>query len=97
MRYKVNVNVPRDAWLFLADANYPGWLAAVNGLRQPVYSAQVLGKAVPLKAGRNEVTIRYVPRSFYGGATLSGLTLLLVLGILLWPFMLRLRKPQSAA
>ncbi|HQW20672.1 MAG TPA: hypothetical protein PLI90_08375, partial [Rhodocyclaceae bacterium] len=65
MRYRVNVNMPREGWLFLADANYPGWESTVNGKVQPVYSAQVLGKAVRLQAGRNEVTIRYVPWSFY--------------------------------
>lgn len=82
MRYRVNVEVMRDAWLFLADANYPGWQATVNGARQPVYSAQVLGKAVRLKAGRNAVEIRYVPWSFYIGAAVSATTLLLVLLIL---------------
>lgn len=97
MRYKVNVEVPRDAWLFLADANYPGWQATVNGVRQPVYSAQVLGKAVPLKAGRNEVVIRYVPWSFYGGAALSAAALLLVLFLLLRPILQRPRRPQSIA
>jgi len=84
MRYRVNVNMPREGWLFLADANYPGWEAMVNGKAQPVYSAQVLGKAVRLQAGRNQVTIRYVPRMFYFGAGLSGLTLVLVLLILFW-------------
>jgi hypothetical protein len=83
MRYRVNVEMPRDGWLFLADANYPGWEATVNGLKQPVYSAQVLGKAVRLQAGRNQVTIRYVPWSFYAGAALSAATLLLVIMILL--------------
>jgi uncharacterized membrane protein YfhO len=75
--------MPRDGWLFLADANYPGWEATVNGVKQPVYSAQVLGKAVRLAAGRNQVTIRYVPWLFYIGAALSAATLLLVSGILL--------------
>ena len=84
MRYRVRVNMPREGWLFLADANYPGWEATVNGKAQPVYSAQVLGKAVRLQAGYNEVTIRYVPWSFYIGAILSGLTLVLVLLILFW-------------
>lgn len=83
MRYKLNVTVDRDAWLFLADANYPGWQATVNGIDQPVYTAQVLGKAVHLSAGRNEVVIRYVPWSFYIGAALSGVSLMLALFLLL--------------
>ena len=82
MRYRVSVNMPREGWLFLADANYPGWEATVNGKAQPVYSAQVLGKAVRLQAGRNEVTIRYVPWSFYIGAAISAVTLLAMLSIL---------------
>lgn len=92
MRYKLNVTVDRDAWLFLADANYPGWQATVNGVDQPVYTAQVLGKAVHLSAGRNEVVIRYVPWSFYIGAALSGASLLLALFLLLH----RRCKPQTA-
>ena len=83
MRYRVNVNMPREGWLFLADANYPGWESTVNGKVQPVYSAQVLGKAVRLQAGRNEVTIRYVPWSFYIGAVVSAATLLLILWLLM--------------
>ena len=82
MRYRVSADVSQDAWLFLADANYPGWEATVNGVTQPVYSAQVLGKAVRLQAGRNEVVMRYVPRSFYRGAALSGVTLLLMMLLL---------------
>lgn len=83
MRYRVNIDVDRAAWLFLADANYPGWQATVDGVRQPVRTAQVLGKAVRLHAGRNVVTIRYVPWSFYIGAIVSGIALLLALFILL--------------
>lgn len=83
MRYRLNVEVEREAWLFLADANYPGWQATVDGVRQPVHTAQVLGKAVRLHAGRNVVTIRFVPWSFYAGAAVSGVALLLALFILL--------------
>lgn len=80
-RYRVDVDVPCEAWLFLADANYPGWRATVSAEARPVYSAQVLGKAVRLNAGRNRVVIEYVPRAFYCGAALSGLALLALLTI----------------
>ncbi|HQW19188.1 MAG TPA: YfhO family protein [Rhodocyclaceae bacterium] len=91
-RYKVNVEVAQDAWLFLADANYPGWQATVNGVEQTVYSAQVLGKAIRLKPGRNAVVIQYVPWSFYGGAALSGATALLLILI----FFINIRNSQAA-
>ena len=79
MRYKVNVNVSKNAWFFLADANYPGWKAYVNGIEQPVYCAQVLGKAVQLKAGLNKVIIEYVPWAFYIGVCVSSLTLIVLI------------------
>jgi hypothetical protein len=81
IRYRVNVKVSQDAWFFLADANYPGWRAYVNGIEQPVYSAQVLGKAVQLQAGENEVIIEYVPWSFSIGAFISLLTFIVLISI----------------
>ncbi len=80
--YRLTVTLDKDAWLFLADANYPGWQAVVNGDEKKIYSAQVLGKALYLKAGNNEVEIKFVPRSFYLGAIVSGLTVLIVLTIM---------------
>lgn len=81
-KYHLKVDVEHNAWLFLADANYPGWEAEVNGQKQTVYSAQVLGKAVELQTGKNNVIIRYTPRSFYVGATISAIALLLAFIIL---------------
>lgn len=92
--YKVSVDVPQDAWLFLADANYPGWQATVNGVPQTVYSAQVLGKAIRLKTGRNEVVIRFESGSFRLGVMISALSLLLVLGIFAKHFLAQ-RRPST--
>lgn len=76
--YSLRVDVDRDAWLFIADANYPGWVATVNGAPSQVYSAQVLGKAVRVNAGRNVVEVSYVPRMFYAGAAISAAASILV-------------------
>lgn len=96
MEYRVKVKVDRDAWLFLADANYPGWEATVNGQAREVYSAQVLGKAVQLDAGKNDVVIRYVPRTFYWGAGITVMTCLLVLSLFLAPVFSYVRKLKQA-
>jgi hypothetical protein len=79
MRYRVDVEVECPSWLFLADADYPGWRASVNGVTQPIFTGQCLGKAISLRPGRNQVVVTYEPRAFRRGATISLLTLVTVL------------------
>lgn len=84
--YSLRVDSDRDAWLFIADANYPGWVATVNGESLQVYNAQVLGKAVKINAGQNIVEVSYVPRLFYVGAAISAVTSLLLVLFALYGF-----------
>lgn len=81
--YHFRVRADRPAWLFLADANYPGWTASVDGARAPVFSAEVLGKAVPISAGSHEIVVRFSSPSFIWGLTVSLLSSG-VLAALLW-------------
>ena len=82
-QYKFEVNAARPAWLFIADANYPGWQARVDGQSTPVYYAQVLGKAILVPSGKHQITVEYKPLSFAIGFCLLILTLfvLLIMGI----------------
>jgi len=75
MQYKFAVHAKQPAWLFIADANYPGWQANIDAQATPVYSAQVLGKAVLVPAGHHQITVEFKPRSFMIGFFLTLLTL----------------------
>jgi hypothetical protein len=81
--YLFDVSADRPGWLFLADANYPGWTATLDGKDVPLFSAQVLGKAVGIPAGRHTLTIVFRSASFLWGLWISivsaALTLLAVL------------------
>ncbi|MEN6509922.1 MAG: YfhO family protein [Smithella sp.] len=79
VEYKFDVHARQPAWLFIADANYPGWQAKIDGKSTPVYSAQVLGKAVFVPSGIHQVTIEFKPRSFMMGLFLLFFTLLILL------------------
>ena len=83
VQYKFDVHAKQLAWLFIADANYPGWQANIDGQVTPVYSAQVLGKAVLVPAGHHQITVEFKPRSFMIGLSLTLLTLivLFIMGI----------------
>ena len=82
-RYRLHVSAQAPVWLFLADANYPGWHAAIDGAAAPLFTAQILGKAVPVPAGEHDIDLRFDSASFCYGlwTTLATLAALAVLAM----------------
>ncbi len=79
-RVVADVNSGAAGILVLADLDYPGWKAAVDGHPAPILTADGCLRAVALPAGSHRVVFRYRPVSFYAGAALS----LLALATLVW-------------
>ena len=79
----LDVNMSRPGWLVLADQNYPGWSASVDGSSRPIYTADYLLRAVQLDAGAHHVTFRFLPTNYWLnlGITLAALMLALVLAL----------------
>jgi hypothetical protein len=71
-------------WLVLGEWHYPGWRAWVDGEEGNVLRADYGLRAVPLEAGQHEVVLRFRPASVYLGGGVSGLTLVLLIGVGLW-------------
>jgi hypothetical protein len=93
--YRARVTTDAPVWLFVADADYPGWQATIDGADAPVFAAQVLGKAVLVPPGIHAVRFHYVPRAIYLGAAITGLTLL-ILGVAgAWPRAGRVRARHA--
>jgi len=69
--YRFDVRATRPGWLFVADANYPGWQATIDGNPTPVFTAQILGKAVAIPEGRHQVRIGFHPASVRDGVMVS--------------------------
>lgn len=65
-------------WLFLADANYPGWRAEISGEDTPVYSAQILGKAIRVPAGKQKVRVYFRSGSVMVGAVITATALAII-------------------
>ena len=59
LRVRVEVESPAAGMLMLNDVWYPGWRASVNGVEAPVYRANGAFRAVPVPAGRSEVTFTF--------------------------------------
>ena len=78
-RVVADINSGAAGILVLADLDYPGWKATMDGHPAPILTADGCLRAVALPAGSHRVVFRYRPVSFYAGAALS----LLALGTLL--------------
>lgn len=93
-RYRLRIDTEAPVWLFLADTNYPGWRATIDGASTPIYSAQILGKAVLAPAGSHELVLEFRSDSIAWGARITAATLVLALLTLVG---LRLRRRTSSS
>jgi hypothetical protein len=58
-RVVIEVEAPQDGVLILADKNYPGWVATIDGVETPIATANYLMRAVRIPAGEHTVEFHY--------------------------------------
>ena len=75
----LHVDVERDSWLVLADTDYPGWHAQVDGVEAPIYRANLAFRALQVDSGQHVVQFEYRPDWLLPGALVSAVSLLLAL------------------
>lgn len=75
----ISVDAARSSWLVLADTDYPGWTASVDGAAVPIYRANLNFRAVQVEAGAHEVRFDYAPGWLLPGALISAVALLIAL------------------
>jgi hypothetical protein len=67
----VQTQFPEAGFVVLADVNYPGWEAKVDGQMAPLLQADYLFRAVRVPAGAHLVEFEYRPLSFWAGLGVS--------------------------
>jgi hypothetical protein len=80
-RVELVVELDAPGVLVLADANYPGWRAWVNGKEVTVMTADLLFRAVALDPGQHRVVFAFEPRSVRLGIGVSLAALAILLGV----------------
>jgi hypothetical protein len=88
-RWRARVSLPVAGYLVQRESWYPGWRARVDGRDEPVQRADVLFRAVALGPGEHEVEVYFQSDTFIRGAFISGVALLVVVGLLLAPPIMR--------
>ncbi len=78
-RCTLEVAVKQPAVLVLADTDYPGWEATIDGVATPILRANLAFRAVEVPAGTHRVEFRYRPAAARQGAVASAFFLLLSL------------------
>jgi len=67
--------------LFLSEAYYPeGWKAFMDNSETPIYRLNYLFRGVVVPPGEHTLTMKFEPKGFYIGKTMSLVTNILVLG-----------------
>ncbi|MEM6797227.1 MAG: YfhO family protein, partial [Acidobacteriota bacterium] len=84
-RLAVEVSMERAGWMVVSESAWRGWRATdASGRSLPVGRANHAFLAIPLPAGESRIDLRYLPRSFVIGRTLSLITLGALLALGLW-------------
>lgn len=82
-RIDLEIETPATAWLVLSEVWYPGWRAFLDGEPAPILRANYLFRAVQVPPGRHQVLMVYQPLSFWTGAAVSLLAVLILLALAL--------------
>ncbi|MDP3057419.1 MAG: YfhO family protein [bacterium] len=84
--WRLAVKNDKSAFLFLSQANYPGWTAKIDDLPVKIYQADYLFQAVFVPGGKHEIIIKYEPRPLIIGTILTIIGLSSVFLIVLYDF-----------
>lgn len=86
---RISVDMQNGGFLFVSDSHYPGWKAYLKDVASDsrfketkIYYANCAFRAIFLNKGRYDVVFRYKPGSFYKGAIINFIALLLVVFLL---------------
>jgi hypothetical protein len=76
---ELRIHAYRDGWLYVAETDYPGWIATVDGEPTPIYRANLAFRAVQVSRGNHTVRFDYRPAWLASGALVSTVSLILLL------------------
>ncbi|MDE2313773.1 MAG: YfhO family protein, partial [Elusimicrobia bacterium] len=83
-RVTLSVKAPVSGYVFLADNDFPGWKASVNGAPAHIHRADLAFRAVRVPAGPSKIVFSYAPLALEFGTAATALGLAAWLILFLW-------------
>ncbi len=71
---RIQINAVGPGKLVLSELMYPGWIALINGRKVPIQPAHQILRSVDLPDGEALVDFRFLPKSLFLGAGISGIS-----------------------
>jgi hypothetical protein len=81
---RVEIEMPDDGILVLSEVWTPGWHATVDGQDAEVLRVNGTLRGILLSEGRHTVEMRFLPTSFVIGLTITGISILICVGVFVW-------------
>lgn len=76
---KIKTGSDQNKLLFISDPHSNGWHAYINGTETPILRAHYAFRAIEVPKGKNQILLRYQPKSFTWGLYITSTTLFLIL------------------
>ncbi|MFA5070618.1 MAG: YfhO family protein [Patescibacteria group bacterium] len=89
-KIELAVSSNQPSILVVKDSDYPGWQASLDGQTVKIERINVYMRAIKMPAGNHKITMKYQPVSLRIGAAVSLITILLLIGYLIF-----LSKPKN--
>jgi hypothetical protein len=77
-RVVLSAHASADAYLVLADAWFPDWIARIDGVEVPLQRADLMFRAVRVSPGDHQIEFEYRPISLYIGTLISAIALVII-------------------
>ncbi|MBC2601119.1 YfhO family protein [Puniceicoccus vermicola] len=96
-RMEGSVRLEQPGIAFFSIPDNAGWKAEINGEAAEFFPIHFGFKALVLPSGDNQISIEYFPPYMKAGMFASGGSILVMVGLIVWPFVRRksVRKEQS--
>ena len=86
----ITAQTTSPAFLVLTDNNFPGWQAKIDGQPTKIYQTDYLFRGVKIPAGQHQIEFVFRPISFYLGAGISIITLIVLALFVFFKYVIKL-------